>query len=158
MIEFSALLCYNIEDYTGIYCHYCFRSVLLQTNVDSLKINYMDKGSGELVVLLHGWGSNIELFENMSELLARKYHVVAPDMPGFGLSDEPKEPWRVDDYVDFVLKFLEPFAPKKVTFLGHSFGGRVIIKMASRDLPFEIEKVILVDSAGVKPKRRRRRS
>ena len=47
---------------------------LLQTNVDSLKINYMDKGSGELVVLLHGWGSNIELFENMSELLARKYH------------------------------------------------------------------------------------
>ena len=105
---------------------------LLQTNVDSLKINYMDKGSGELVVLLHGWGSNIELFENMSELLARKYHVVAPDMPGFGLSDEPKEPWRVDDYVDFVLKFLEPFAPKKVTFLGHSFGGRVIIKMASR--------------------------
>ena len=86
----------------------------MQTNVDSLKINYMDKGSGELVVLLHGWGSNIELFENMSELLARKYHVVAPDMPGFGLSDEPKEPWRVDDYVDFVLKFLEPFAPKKV--------------------------------------------
>ena len=126
---------------------------MLQTNVDSLKINYMDKGSGELVVLLHGWGSNIELFENMSELLARKYHVVAPDMPGFGLSDEPKEPWRVDDYVDFVLKFLEPFAPKKVTFLGHSFGGRVIIKMASRDLPFEIEKVILVDSAGVRPKK-----
>ena len=126
---------------------------MLQTTVDSLKINYMDKGSGELVVLLHGWGSNIELFENMSELLARKYHVVAPDMPGFGLSDEPKEPWRVDDYVDFVLKFLEPFAPKKVTFLGHSFGGRVIIKMASRDLPFEIEKVILVDSAGVRPKK-----
>lgn len=126
---------------------------LLQTTVDSLKINYMDKGSGELVVLLHGWGSNIELFENMSELLARKYHVIAPDMPGFGLSDEPEEPWRVDDYVDFVLKFLEPFAPEKVTFLGHSFGGRVIIKMASRKLPFEIEKVILVDSAGVKPKK-----
>ena len=40
---------------------------MLQTTVDSLKINYMDKGSGELVVLLHGWGSNIELFENMSE-------------------------------------------------------------------------------------------
>ena len=79
---------------------------MLQTTVDSLKINYMDKGSGELVVLLHGWGSNIELFENMSELLARKYHVIAPDMPGFGLSDEPEEPWRVDDYVDFVLKFL----------------------------------------------------
>lgn len=117
----------------------------------------MDKGSGELVVLLHGWGSNIELFKNMSELLARKYHVVAPDMPGFGLSDEPKEPWRVDDYVDFVLKFLEPFAPKKVTFLGHSFGGRVIIKMASRDLPFEIERSFWSTRRESGRKRRRRR-
>ena len=74
-------------------------------------------------------------------------------MPGFGLSDEPKEPWCVDDYVDFVLKFLEDFKPEKLIVLGHSFGGRVIIKMASRDLPFEIEKVILVDSAGVKPEK-----
>ena len=74
-------------------------------------------------------------------------------MPGFGLSEEPKEPWCVDDYVDFVLKFLEDFKPEKLIVLGHSFGGRVIIKMASRDLPFEIEKVILVDSAGVKPEK-----
>ncbi len=32
MIEFSALLCYNIEDYNGIYCHYCFRSVFVADN------------------------------------------------------------------------------------------------------------------------------
>ena len=126
---------------------------LLQKTIDGLNINYSDCGAGDLVLLLHGWGSNIELFASMTAILSQKYRVVAPDMPGFGLSEEPKEPWCVDDYVDFVLKFLEDFKPEKLIVLGHSFGGRVIIKMASRDLPFEIEKVILVDSAGVKPEK-----
>lgn len=73
------------------------------------------------------------------------------DMPGFGESEEPAEPWSVDDYADFVLEFLQDYEFSRVTLLGHSFGGRVIIKLCSRSLPFEIEKVILVDAAGVKP-------
>ncbi len=127
--------------------------VSLFKTIDSLNINYTERGEGELVVLLHGWGSNITLFEHTISVLERSYKVVAMDMPGFGESEEPKEPWCVDDYVDFVLKFLEDYSPKKLTLLGHSFGGRVIIKMCSRELPFEIDKVILVDSAGVKPKK-----
>ncbi len=127
--------------------------VSLFKTIDSLNINYTERGEGELVVLLHGWGSNITLFEHTISVLEKSYKVVAMDMPGFGESEEPKEPWCVDDYVDFVLKFLEDYSPKKVTLLGHSFGGRVIIKMCSRELPFEIDKVILVDSAGVKPKK-----
>ena len=121
--------------------------------INGLNINYFERGEGELVLLLHGWGSNITLFENMTAILERKYKVIAMDMPGFGESDEPAEPWCVDDYVDFVLEFLKGYDFKKITLLGHSFGGRVIIKMCSRDLPFEIEKVILVDSAGVKPEK-----
>ncbi len=121
--------------------------------VKGLNINYTCCGEGDLVLLLHGWGSNITLFQNMIEILERKYKVIAMDMPGFGESEEPKEPWCVDDYVDFVLEFLKDYDFEKLTVLGHSFGGRVIIKMCSRELPFEIEKVILVDSAGVKPKK-----
>lgn len=121
--------------------------------INGLNINYFERGEGELVLLLHGWGSNITLFENMACILERKYKVIAMDMPGFGESDEPSEPWCVDDYVDFVLEFLKEYDFSKITLLGHSFGGRVIIKMASRELPFEIEKVILVDSAGVKPEK-----
>lgn len=121
--------------------------------IDSLNINYIEQGEGDLVVLLHGWGSNITLFNHTIEVLSKKYKVVAMDMPGFGQSDEPKEPWCVDDYVDFVLKFIDEYKPKKLSLLGHSFGGRVIIKMCSRALPFEIDKIILVDSAGVKPQK-----
>lgn len=120
--------------------------------VNGLKINYEEKGEGDLIVLLHGWGSNITLFANMMELLSKKYKVVAMDMPGFGKSEEPKEVWDVSSYVQFVIDFLKDYDTKEVMLLGHSFGGRVIIKMHSRnDLPFKVTKVILVDSAGIMP-------
>lgn len=105
------------------------------------------------MLMLHGWGSKSELFNDMIERCAKRYKVLAPDMPGFGGTDEPKEPWDVGRYADFILEFLKPYEPKKVILLGHSFGGRVIFKLSERELPFEIEKIVLIDSAGIKPKK-----
>lgn len=133
--------------------------IKLIKTVNGLKINYEEKGEGDLIVLLHGWGSNITLFANMIELLSKKYKVVAMDMPGFGKSDEPKEVWDVSAYVQFVIDFLKDYDTKEVMLLGHSFGGRVIIKMHSRnDLPFKVTKVILVDSAGIMPPKSNKKS
>jgi len=133
--------------------------IKLYKNVNGININYEQKGSGELIVIIHGWGSNIKLHQNMLDLFAQKYTAVAMDMPGFGMSDEPPSAWCVDDYVQFVIDFLAEFKNKKIIFLGHSFGGRVIIKLNSRkDLPFEIDKVILVDSAGILPPRSNKKS
>jgi len=127
--------------------------------VNGIKINYEEKGEGELIVLLHGWGSNIKLWANLIQLLSRKYKVVAMDMPGFGESQEPPSAWDVGDYAQFVLDFLSDYDDKKVMLLGHSFGGRVTIKLNSRnDLPFEITKVILVDSAGILPPKTNKKS
>lgn len=127
--------------------------------INGININYEQKGSGDLVVLLHGWGSNIKLFANLVDLLSQKYTVVAMDMPGFGMSEEPPSAWCVDDYVQFVVDFLADYDNRKITFLGHSFGGRVIIKLNSRtDLPFEIDRVILVDSAGILPPKTNKKS
>ena len=128
----------------------------MRKTVCGLDINYICKGEGETVLVLHGWGSNIGVHAQMIDLLAQKYRVIAPDMPGFGESEEPDEPWNVDSYVDFILEFLKDFNISKLILLGHSFGGRVIIKLCSRALPFEVTKVILVDSAGVKPASRNR--
>lgn len=125
----------------------------MNTVIDGLKTEYLESGEGELVLLLHGWGSRAGLFSGLIELVSQKYHALAPDMPGFGGSDEPAEPWDVDRYADFILKFLEPYAPKSVILVGHSFGGRVILKLTERQLPFEIKKIILIDSAGIKPKK-----
>lgn len=126
----------------------------MNITINNLNINYISEGEGDAVVLLHGWGSNITLFKSITDVLKTKYRVIAPDMPGFGASDEPPGAWCVDDYVDFTLDFLGKLGVKKAAFLGHSFGGRVIIKMFERDnLPIEITKIILADSAGVKPKK-----
>lgn len=119
-----------------------------------LNINYIDKGEGEPIILLHGWGANISLFNSMIELLTKQYRVVAIDLPGFGGSDEPKEIWNVSNYTDFVTEFVKELDIKEATFLGHSFGGRIIIKMFEKDsLPFKIKKLILTGSAGVMPKK-----
>lgn len=124
------------------------------TEINGLKINYEMKGEGETVVLLHGWGANITLFADLISLVSQKYRVIAVDMPGFGKSEEPDDSWQVSDYSQFVIDFLSSLDVKKATFLGHSFGGRVIIKLATCfSLPFEIDRIILVDSAGILPKK-----
>ena len=122
----------------------------MNKTIQGLNINYFEKGDGPLVVLLHGWGSNISLFNSMTEVLCKKYKVVAPDLPGFGSSDEPKEIWDVDKYTDFVIEFVKQYNYDEVIFLGHSFGGRIIIKLFDREnLPFKITKLILTGSAGI---------
>ena len=128
----------------------------LTVNIDGIETNYMSLGTPDetAVVMLHGWASNCELFRPSAERVASKYYVLAPDLPGAGLTPEPPGEWFVDDYVAFVTHFIAHFGVKRVILLGHSFGGRVIIKMANRgDLPFAIEKLILVDSAGIRPEK-----
>lgn len=124
-------------------------------DIDGIDVNYFLLGSADsekAVVMLHGWGANIELFKSAAEPISQKYLVAAPDMPGFGKTSEPSGEWTVDDYTDFVIKFIEKLKLRKVILLGHSFGGRIIIKAANRKgLPFEITEIILVDSAGIKP-------
>ena len=61
----------------------------MNTEIDGIKINYRDEGQGPMLVMLHGWGSNIELFDQIIRFTASAYHVVAMDMPGFGKSGEP---------------------------------------------------------------------
>lgn len=124
------------------------------TKIDNISVNYIDEGEGDVILLLHGWGANITLFDGITKLLSPHHRVVALDMPGFGKTMEPPEPWCVDDYVDFVMKFIDFLGLKEFSVLVHSFGGRVLFKMNAREgLPYHIQKVVLVDSAGIMPKK-----
>lgn len=124
-------------------------------DVNGYKINYKITGFGdEIVVLLQGWGTSCDIYDGVASSINSKYRVVQFDMPGFGDSDEPKDAWSVDDYADFFLEFMQKLEIKRAALWGHSYGGRVIIKLVSREsIPLEIDRVVLVDSAGVLPKR-----
>lgn len=123
-------------------------------NIDSIAVNYIDEGEGDVVLLLHGWGANVTLYAGMIRVLAQNHRVIAPDMPGFGKTPEPSVPWCVDDYADFIIKFLASFELRRFSVVVHSFGGRVLFKLNAREnLPFTIEKAVLIDSAGILPKK-----
>lgn len=127
----------------------------MNISIKGINTNYFDIGSGEeTVVMLHGWASNCELFRPSANAISVKYRVVCPDFPGMGETPEPPSVWTVDDYTDFVINFINALGLTKVILLGHSFGGRVIIKMANKcNLSFDILRIILVDSAGIKPEK-----
>ncbi|MBQ7834530.1 MAG: alpha/beta hydrolase [Ruminiclostridium sp.] len=120
--------------------------------IDGLNIHYLKEGNGENVLVLQGWGTEIELYSAVIAQLSKKYTVYAPDFAGFGKSDEPPEPWSIDDYADFVIKFCKETGIDGAILFGHSFGCRVIIKLLSREnCPVKVERVILTGAAGIKP-------
>lgn len=106
------------------------------------------------VVFLHGWGSTGSAFGRLLSAAGENYFTVAPDLPGFGGSEEPKTPWGVEEYANHTLELVQSLGIKKVIFVVHSFGGRIAMTLGARkDLPFTIEKMIFFSAAGLKPKR-----
>lgn len=123
----------------------------MNINIDNIKTNYTVEGNGDAILMLHGWGSNMLPFQSMMKHLSSYYKVYALDMPGFGQSEEPSTPWAVDDYVNFIIHFTKEMDIKNAILIGHSFGGECIIKLANiKQLPFNISKIILMGSAGIR--------
>ena len=125
----------------------------MDIQIDGYNINYKITGQGDkYAVILQGWGTKMEYYDTVAAAINSEYKVVQFDLPGFGRSDEPKEPWNLDAYSEFFCKFLAELGISETTLIGHSYGGRMIIKMASRaSLPFKIRNIVLIDSAGVIP-------
>ncbi len=121
--------------------------------IDGYNINYKISGAGSsTVVILQGWGTSLSVYDSVAACLNDRYKVVQFDFPGFGGSDEPREPWGVDEYTVFFTKFMQELNIKSATLIGHSYGGRVIIKLCSKNnIPFKIERIVLTDSAGILP-------
>ncbi|GAB1421835.1 alpha/beta hydrolase [Anaerolineales bacterium] len=119
--------------------------------LDQLNIAQLISGSGEPILLLHGWGANLNLIMDLSERLAKKGNrVYALDLPGFGLSDTPQKVWTIFDYADFIVQFMDYHQLEKVNLFGHSFGGRLSLILAAKHAD-RINKLVLCDSAGIKP-------
>lgn len=106
------------------------------------------------VVFLHGWGSTGSAFGRLLSAAGENYFTVAPDLPGFGGSEEPKTPWGVEEYANHTVELVQSLGIQRVIFVVHSFGGRIAMTLGARkDLPFTIEKMIFFSAAGLKPKR-----
>ena len=107
-------------------------------NINGVFVNYTDVGSGEAVVLLHGWGQNIQMMEPIGNNLINK-RVVIIDLPGHGKSEEPKEAWTVYDYASCIHTLLTNLKIDEPILIGHSFGGKISLVYASK---YKTKKVI----------------
>ncbi len=124
----------------------------MKISVDSININYEVYGEGNDVLVLHGWGADIRAIKPMADALSAKFRVWLVDLPGFGQSDLPGEDWDVYTYADFVKNLTVKLGITNPILIGHSFGGRLSIILAAKKL-MTPPKIILIDSAGIKPKR-----
>lgn len=123
------------------------------TEIDGLKTEYCVWGEGNIkVLLLHGWGSSFDVYRGIAAALADRCTLYGVNFPGCGNSESMKNPWNLDDYCDFVLKFMQKMQIENPIIIGHSHGGRVTMKLAA-DGSVSLPKIVLLDAAGLIPQK-----
>ena len=124
----------------------------LQVKINNWNINYEVQGKGNPVILLHGWLATLETMRPLANNLSQNFKVYLVDVVGFGKSDLPEHPLCSNDFGDFLKEFVEKLKIENPILIGHSNGGRIIINAVGRGI-VSPKKVVLIDSAGIKPKR-----
>jgi haloalkane dehalogenase len=101
----------------------------LKINGDS--INYLEQGSGNTVVFLHGMPTSSFLWRNIiPELAAHQVRCIAPDLIGMGQSDSPDIDYSITDHVDYFVKFMRSLDLKNVVLVMHGFGSIIGLEYA----------------------------
>src|ERR1700676_4960323 len=101
--------------------------------VNGVRLHYVEHGSGEPLVLLHGNGSMIQDFESsgLIDLAARDYRVIVFDRPGFGHSDRPRNiVWTPDAQAELIKRALARLGVSNAIVFGHSWGASVAVALA----------------------------
>ena len=122
------------------------------TRIDGLDTFSSVQGQGAAVLLLHGWGVSSQSMAGVQEMLADTHRAVALDLPGFGWSERPPTAWGTAEYARHVVGVMDALGIARAAVLGHSFGGRVAIRMAVEHAP-RLSRLVLVASAGIRPPR-----
>ncbi len=115
----------------------------MRVKVKNVDVNYIQYGEGKDIVLLHGWGQNIEMMKPLGDNFCDRFRITILDFPGFGESAEPDFDWSISDYALMLEEFIKKLGIKKPIIMGHSFGGRVAIRYSANN---PIEKLVLFGS------------
>jgi pimeloyl-ACP methyl ester carboxylesterase len=121
-------------------------------DIKGIRTRWRQAGDGPPVLVLHGWGAKIEAVDPIIRGLASQLTVTAVDLPGFGETALPPVPWGVAQYADWTRELMDELGLERPSIVGHSNGGRIAIHLASHH-PERVDRLILVDSAGIRPRR-----
>jgi len=113
-------------------------------------VAYRMMGSGPALLLLHGLGCDSSTWLPALPQLAERYTVIAPDLLGHGRSDKPRGDYSLGGYANGMRDLLTVLGIKRVTVVGHSFGGGVAMQFAYQ-FPERTERMVLVAPGGLGP-------
>ena len=121
----------------------------MKISVNNIKINYIIKGSGPPMLLLHGYPQNLSMWNKIIPLLSKDYTVVASDLRGYGKSDKPKSDHKHNTYSKRTMAkdqylLMKRLGFKKFICIGHDRGARVAHRLAL-DYKQSILKLFLID-------------
>lgn len=116
--------------------------------VDSITTAYLSAGSGYPVVLLHGGGAGAITWYPSIGPLAKSFHVIAPDIVGYGESDKPDAAYDKTYFVAWLKQFLLELGISKAHIVGLSQGGAIALRF-TLDYPEMVDKLVLVDSGAL---------
>ncbi len=124
-------------------------AALPRATVDALGVdtNYYEAGreNGRSLLLLHGMTSSGDSYRELMVSLADTYHLIAPDIPGFGFS-EMTTPYTMDHLVEWLAAFLAAVELDECVLVGHSFGG-VLAAHFALAYPEDVNRLILIAPA-----------
>jgi len=116
--------------------------------VDGLRLRVLDAGRGDTTLLfLHGYGESLLSWRLVVDHFTRHYHVIALDLPGFGLSDKPDTSYSQADYARWLGDFLLTRTTGPVVVIGHSMGGQIAASLALEH-PDRVVAAVLISTAG----------
>jgi len=117
--------------------------------IDNHNIRYLESGnSDKTLVLIHGLGASAERWEKVVPFLENSFHVVIPDLIGFGYSDKPLTDYTIDYFSKFLQKFLDSINIQNPILIGSSLGGQISAEYTAQH-PTNVEKLILVSPSGI---------
>ncbi len=114
--------------------------------VNGHTIFYTVKGEGKPLILIHGYGAGMWVWEKQIDVLSRFYRVYALDVIGYGFSDRPKIAYTPEAYIHFLKDFMDGVGIEKATLIGNSMGGGIAWATAIL-FPERVERLILIDCA-----------
>lgn len=119
-----------------------------------IKLNFIEQGQGQPLILIHGNGESCDYFEHQIAHFSKQYHVIALDTRGHGKSPRGKKPFTIKQFAEDLHDFMDEKGIEKAVILGFSDGGNIALTFALK-YPEQVEKMIVNGAnlfpSGVKP-------
>jgi pimeloyl-ACP methyl ester carboxylesterase len=124
--------------------------------INDVNIHYVVAGhsnnktpTGPTLIFLHGFPEYWQTWQNQLSYFSKEHHVIAPDLPGYNLSDKPQNVsfYQMANLIEFVAKFIKTVSPtEKVHLIAHDWGGAIAWPLAAFH-PQLVEKLIIINAA-----------